>query len=94
VPISIDTYKTAVAQKAIDAGAAMINDISGLHFDLNLAQVAARHDTPIILMHIRGRPETMQKDVRYGSLFSEILQSLRESIERAESAASTPSDRD
>jgi dihydropteroate synthase len=90
VPISIDTYKSTVAQIAIEAGAQMINDISGLHFDPELAQVAAKEDVPLILMHIRGNPETMQKDVRYDSLFSEILQYLRESIRRAESAGLDP----
>jgi len=86
IPISIDTYKSTVAQRAIEAGAEIINDISGLNFDPNLAQVAAKEDTPLILMHIRGTPETMQKDVHYDSLFSEILQYLKDSIQRAESA--------
>jgi dihydropteroate synthase len=90
VPISIDTYKSTVAQKAIEAGAEMINDISGLHFDPELAQVAAKEDVPLILMHIRGNPETMQKAVHYESLFSEILQYLKESIHRAESAGLDP----
>jgi dihydropteroate synthase len=90
IPISIDTYKSTVAQKAIGAGAEMINDISGLHFDPELAQVAAKEDVPLILMHIRGNPETMQKDVHYDSLFSEILQYLKESIRRAESAGLDP----
>jgi len=90
VPISIDTYKSTVAKKAIEAGAKMINDISGLNFDPDLAQVAAKEDVPLVLMHIRGTPETMQKDVHYESLFSEILQYLRESIQRAESAGLDP----
>jgi dihydropteroate synthase len=86
VPISIDTYKSVVAQKAIEAGAEMVNDISGLHFDPDLGKVASKEDVPIILMHIRGTPETMQKDVHYNSLFSEILKYLEDSIQRAESA--------
>ena len=90
VPISIDTYKSTVAQKALEMGAQMINDISGLRFDKNLAKVAAKEDIPIILMHIRGTPEMMQKDVRYQSLFSEIFQYLKESIQRAESAGLDP----
>jgi dihydropteroate synthase len=90
VPISIDTYKSAVAQRAIGAGAEIINDISGLHFDPSLAQVAAKEDLPLVLMHIRGIPETMQKNVHYDSLLSEILQSLKESIQRAESAGLDP----
>jgi len=90
VPISIDTYKSAIASRAIDAGAQIINDISGLHFDPAVAEVAAKQDTPLILMHIRGTPETMQKDVHYRSLLSEILQSLRESIQKAESYGVNP----
>jgi len=90
VPISIDTYKSTVAERAIDAGAEIINDISGLHSDPSLGQVAAKQDVPIILMHIRGTPETMQKDVHYDSLFSEILQYLKESIQMAESAGIDP----
>ena len=90
IPISVDTYKSAVARKALEAGAEIINDITGLHFDPELAQVAAKGDIPLILMHIRGTPETMQKDVRYDSLFSEILQYLKDSIHKAESAGLDP----
>ena len=90
VPISIDTYKSTVAQRAMEAGAEIINDISGLHFDPALAQIAAKEDAPLILMHIRGTPETMQKDVHYDSFFSEILQYLKDSIQRAESAGLDP----
>ena len=90
VPVSIDTYKSTVAQKAIEAGAEMINDISGLNFDPTLAEVASREDVPLVLMHIRGTPETMQKNVHYDSLFSEILHYLKDSIHRAESAGLDP----
>jgi len=90
IPISIDTNKSAVAQRALEAGAQIINDISGLHFDPDIAQIAAREDTPLILMHIRGTPETMQKAVHYDSLFSEIIGYLRESIRAAESAGLDP----
>jgi len=90
VPISIDTYKSKVAKKAVEAGAEIINDISGLHFDPDLAQVAAKEDAPIVLMHIHGTPETMQKDLHYESLFSEIIQYLKDSIQKAESAGVDP----
>ena len=90
VPISIDTYKAVVAQKAIEAGAQIINDISGLHFDPSLAQIAARENTPLILMHTRGTPETMQKDIHYRSLFPEIIRYLKDSIRMAESAGVDP----
>jgi dihydropteroate synthase len=86
IPISIDTYKSTVAKKAIEAGAQMVNDISGLNLDPSLSQVAAKEDVPLVLMHMRGNPETMQKDIRYESLFSEIIQYLKDSIHRAESA--------
>jgi dihydropteroate synthase len=89
-PISIDTYKSAVAKKAIEAGAQIINDISGLNLDPSLSQVAAKEDVPLVLMHIRGNPETMQKKIHYDSLFSEIIQYLRNSIQRAESAGVDP----
>jgi len=90
VPISIDTYKSTVAKKAIEAGAQIINDISGLHLDPSLSQVAAKEDVPLVLMHIRGNPETMQKDIHYESLFSEIIQYLKDSIQRAELAGVDP----
>jgi dihydropteroate synthase len=90
VPISIDTRKSVVARKAIDAGAQIINDVSGLSYDPELAAVAAKEDLPIVLMHIRGVPETMQKDVHYSSLFSEILQTLKRAVQKAESAGVDP----
>ena len=90
VPISIDTYKSEVAQRAIDAGAQIVNDISGLNFNHHLASVVARADLPLVVMHIRGTPENMQQNVQYDSLFSEILLSLKESIRRAESAGLDP----
>src|SRR5271168_3878979 len=58
VPISVDTYKSAVAEKALEHGAAMINDPSGLTFDAQLARVAAQHDAGLIVTHMRGTPET------------------------------------
>jgi len=90
VPISIDTYKSNVAKKAIEAGAQIINDITGLQLDPSLSQVAAKEDVPLVLMHVRGNPETMQKNIHYESLFSEIIQYLKDSIQRAESAGVDP----
>jgi dihydropteroate synthase len=86
VPISIDTYKSSIAEKAIEAGAQMINDISGLNFDPKMADVAAKYDMPIVLMHIKGTPEVMQLDVHYDCLLTEIMEYLEESIEIAEGA--------
>jgi dihydropteroate synthase len=90
IPISVDTYKSAVARRAIGAGAEIINDISGLKFDPGLAQVAAKENAPIVLMHILGTPETMQKEIYYDSFFSDILQYLKDSIQTAESAGLDP----
>jgi dihydropteroate synthase len=89
-PISIDTYKSLVAEKAIEAGAEMINDISGLKFDPKMADLAAKHDVPVVLMHIKGTPEVMQLDVHYDCLITEIMEYLEESIEIAEGAGIDP----
>ncbi|NTU43384.1 MAG: dihydropteroate synthase [Nitrospirales bacterium] len=80
VPISIDTYKASVAQRALDAGAAMVNDISGLRFDPELAPVVSRYGVPVIVMHTQGRPKEMQQNPRYDALIPEIIDYLRESI--------------
>jgi dihydropteroate synthase len=61
IPICVDTYKAAVAERAIELGAEIINDPSGLTFDPNVAKVAAAHDTGMILNHMRGTPETWAK---------------------------------
>ena len=84
--LSIDTTKSRVADAAISAGAHIINDISGLGFDPEMAQVAAAHDAPLILMHIRGTPETMQSDTRYEDLQAELEAYFHERIELAVSA--------
>jgi dihydropteroate synthase len=84
IPISVDTYKAQVAERAIEAGAQMINDISGLSFDPQLPAVAARFDTPLVIMHIKGNPKTMQQAPCYGDVMAEIIASLRAGIERAE----------
>jgi len=86
IPISIDTYKSSVAEKAIEAGAEMINDISGLKCDRKVADVAATYDVPVVLMHIRGTPEVMQLDVDYDCLLTEIMEYLEQGIEIAEGA--------
>lgn len=81
--LSIDTTKASVADAAISAGAHIINDISGLGFDPDMASVAARHDAPLILMHIRGTPETMQTNTRYEDLQSELEAYFHERIDQA-----------
>ena len=84
IPISVDTSKAQVAERAIEAGAQMINDISGLSFDPQMSAVAARFDTPLIIMHIKGNPRTMQQAPSYDDVMGEIIASLRKGIERAE----------
>jgi dihydropteroate synthase len=83
VPISIDTYKSQVARMALDEGADIINDISGLRFDPEMAGLAAQTGAPVILMHIKGTPRDMQKNPVYKALIPEIMDYLRGSIWKA-----------
>ena len=83
LPLSIDTTKAEVAEAAVRAGAAIINDVSGLRFDPSLADVARRYRTPLILMHLRGRPETMQQKPFARSIWRSLEGSLERSIRRA-----------
>ena len=80
VPISIDTYKSDVARQALDVGASMVNDISGLRFDLDMAAVISQYNVPVIIMHIKGTPKNMQINPVYDALIPEIMDYLRESI--------------
>lgn len=91
VPISVDTYKSVVAREAIAAGATMINDISGLRFDTQMAQVAADGNVPVVVMHIKGAPRTMQQHPHYDDLMSEVCAYLQESTALAV-AAGVPRD--
>jgi dihydropteroate synthase len=86
VPIGIDTRKSAVAQAAIDEGAALVNDVSALEHDPDLARVVAAAGVPVCLMHLRGVPETMQKDPRYGDAVEEVIAFLAGAVERAVAA--------
>ena len=70
--ISIDTYKSKVATAALAAGADMVNDISGLTFDHNMASLVAKRNVPVIIMHIKGKPGDMQKNPNYDNLIKEI----------------------
>lgn len=81
--ISIDTTKAAVAESAIKAGASMINDISGLRYDPKMARTAAKYKVPVILMHIKGEPRTMQNRTRYDDLMCDIISYLKSSINLA-----------
>jgi dihydropteroate synthase len=85
-PISVDTWKSHVAQAAIDSGAAIINDISGFNFDARMASVAARTGAGVVLMHTRGTPQSMQHDIVYTDLIGEITYSLQQSLSMADEA--------
>ena len=72
--VSVDTYKSVVAKEAIEAGADIINDISGLAFDEDMAPLLAKNNIPVIIMHIQGKPKTMQQNISYNDLISDIKQ--------------------
>ncbi len=89
-PISVDTTSARVAEAVLDAGAGMINDISGLTFDRRMAKVVARAGVPIIVMHIKGKPRTMQKNPVYQDLMAEIVDGLARSIRQGVDAGIAP----
>ena len=78
LPVSVDTRKAQVAREALEAGARWVNDVSALRHDPDLAELCAEKDCPLVLMHMRGEPRTMQKDVRYDDPVAEIHAFLRE----------------
>lgn len=79
IPVSIDTQKPGVADLSLQEGAAMINDVSALRRE-GMAEVAARHRVPVILMHMRGEPPTMQRNPSYEDVVQEVLRFLQERI--------------
>jgi dihydropteroate synthase len=81
--VSIDTYRAATAEAALEAGARMVNDVSALCGDPHLAEVVADARCPVILMHMLGEPKTMQRDPRYGDVVREVRDFLAERAERA-----------
>ncbi len=83
VPVSIDTTKAAVAAAALEAGAAMINDISALRMDAQMASVAAKAGVPMVLMHMLGTPGDMQMNPEYDDVVVEVCQFLDDAIDRA-----------
>jgi len=83
VPVSIDTYKAEVARRALDAGASIVNDISGLRFDPEMPKVVSQYKVPVVIMHIKGTPNDMQANPIYEALIPEITDYFRESIRLA-----------
>ncbi len=84
--ISVDTWKSAVADEALAAGAEIINDISGFHFDPRMAVLAAASGAGVVLMHTRGTPDKMQQNTVYDDLMAEISASLHASLDLAHEA--------
>lgn len=91
VPISIDTTKSKVAEFAISEGATIINDISGLRFDEKMADVACKADVLVVIMHMKGTPFNMQKDIYYEDVISEILSFFKERLLYLEKKSIDPS---
>ncbi len=88
-PISVDTTKPEVAKAALEAGAQMVNDISGLR-DKRLARVAAEYKAAVVIMHMLGRPVNMQKSIAYRSLIDDIVDYLKNAVEGAEACGIKP----
>jgi dihydropteroate synthase len=86
VPISVDTYKASTADAALAAGATIVNDISGLRYEPELAHVIAKRSAAVILMHTRGRSRDMYQQASYGDVVAEVLDELRESMSFATGA--------
>ena len=83
IPVSIDTSKFEVAESAVNAGAEIINDVSGLRFDERIAGVAAKHKTALVLMHLRGTFETMHRQEPVSDILREVAEGFHWSIEKA-----------
>ncbi len=92
VPLSIDTYKSEVAKEALEAGACLVNDISGLRFSPDMAAVAAGAKASVVVMHIKGTPKTMQKAPRYKNVVKEVMGQLKAQTDLARKAG-VPKDR-
>ncbi len=86
VPVSIDTYKAAIAREAIEEGASIVNDVSGLQYDPDLAAVVAASGAALVLTHTRGRPSTMYAEAVYQNVVDEVTAELLEAVARATAA--------
>ena len=84
--ISIDSYKSEVVEAALNVGANIVNDISGLTFDHNMAELISQKNAPIIMMHINGKPKIMQENPRYDNLLKDILDFFSRQLELAQLA--------
>ncbi|UWQ78417.1 dihydropteroate synthase [Leisingera sp. S132] len=84
VPVSIDTRKATVGMEALEAGANLLNDVSGFTFDPALAPLAAQASVPVCIMHAQGDPATMQDDPQYGNVLLDVYDFLSDQIDRLE----------
>ena len=89
VPVSVDTSKPAVADRVLQEGAQLINDVAGLNHP-EMSRIIARHDAGVVVMHMQGAPETMQDNPQYGDVVEDVLEFLRRSVETAGSAGIAP----
>jgi dihydropteroate synthase len=90
VPLSIDTYKAEVARAALEEGAAIVNDVSGLRYETGLAEVVAGAGAGLVLMHMRGRPSAMYQEAVYEDVVADIARELQQSLQVAASAGVAP----
>jgi len=90
IPISIDTTKSEVARQALDAGAEIVNDISGLTFDPKMLEVCRKFDAGICVMHIQGTPQTMQLNPVYSNVVAEVTEFLQQQVDRCLMAGILP----
>lgn len=86
VPLSVDTYKAEIARRALDSGVSVINDISALRFDPEMAAVVARGGASVVLMHMQGTPRSMQQHPAYADVMGEIVAFLNERVAAAQDA--------
>jgi dihydropteroate synthase len=83
VPISVDTYRAETAERALDAGASLVNDVSGLEYDPRLGRVVAARGAALVLMHTRGRSRDMYQEANYADVVGEVTQELKDRLARA-----------
>ncbi len=83
VPVSIDTCKAEVARRALDTGADIINDVSGLRFDPEMAKLAGERGVPVVIMHMKGMPKTMQRNPYYDDVVTEVVEFFKDRIDHA-----------
>ncbi len=89
IPVSVDTYKPGVAQRILDEGVSIINDITGLRYS-EMASIIAEYNAGVVIMHMKGSPDNMQEDPYYDDCIGEIKQFLEQGIRAAEEAGIAP----